>query len=187
MATSQTAVYAAVEQALDTYEGWFAHGDPSSLEHETRVAFIEPILDALGWDTADRQVCRPEWTYRNGHRVDYALFPRQPVQGLAKRYWVPSIIIEAKPVYRTDYWNERYESGQAIWSEDIDQLQRYIDAEPRMVEGLAVFTNGRTWLLYLLGDGRRLHAVEPFVVDIVRFTTAHNAEILYQHMGRHHW
>ena len=29
MATSQNAVYAAVEQALNTYEEWFADGDPS--------------------------------------------------------------------------------------------------------------------------------------------------------------
>ena len=187
MATSQNAVYVAVEQALNTYEEWFAEGDPSSSESETRVAFINPILNALGWDTADHRVCRPEWTYRNGHRVDYALFPRQTSQSLAKGQSVPAVIIEAKPVYRTDYWNERYEHGQAIWTEDIDQLQKYVDAEPRMVEGLAVFTNGRMWLLYLLGDGRRLHAVDPFVVDITRFTTDYNAETLYQHMGRQNW
>lgn len=100
---------------------------------------------------------------------------------------MPAVIIEAKPVYRTDYWNERYEHGQAIWTEDIDQLQKYVDAEPRMVEGLAIFTNGRTWLLYLLGDERRLHAMDPLVVDIARFTTEYNAETLYQYMGRHDW
>ena len=80
MATSQTAVHAVVEQALHTYEEWFGDGHPSWLERDTRVAFIDPILDALGWDTADPELCRSEWTYLNGDRVDYALFPRQPAQ-----------------------------------------------------------------------------------------------------------
>ena len=56
-----------------------------------------------------------------------------------------------------------------------------------MDKGLAVFTNGRKWLLYLLGDGRCLRYIDPSVADIERFDAASNAETLYEIMGRQHW
>ena len=73
-----------------------------------------------------------------------------------------------------------------IWEEDVQQLQDYIDAEPRMDEGLAVLTNGRKWFLYLLGDGRRIRDIEPVEVDLERDSAGWFAETLDQHMGRRH-
>ena len=186
METSAAIVQSAVEKAAVTYEEWFANGDPSWYESKTRHAFIEPILRALGWDTADPEVCHPEWRYKNNLRADYALFPHSTAQDFAAGMAVPAIIIEAKPVYRTDT-GQRWEHGQAIWEEDIDQLQKYVDAEPGMSEGLAVFTNGRIWLLYLLEEGRRLRDIDPSVADIQQFDAAYNAEMLYEAMGRQYW
>lgn len=186
MQTSSKKVRAAVEKAAATYDEWFANGNPSWHEFKTRAEFIDPILRALGWDTANRRVCYPEWRFNNNLRVDYALFPRSTVQDFAAGTAVPSIIIEAKPVYRIDA-GQRIEHGQAIWDEDINQLQRYVDAEPRMNEGLAVFTNGRVWLLYLLGDRRRLGDIAPRVADIERFDVTYNAERLSETMDRQHW
>ena len=186
MQTSIEKVQSAVEKAAIAYEEWFAQGDPSWRESETREAFIDPILRALGWDTEDREVCRPEWRFSNNLRVDYALFARTTAQDFATGTAVPAIIIEAKPVYRIDT-GQSVEHGLAIWKEDIDQLQRYVDAERSMTEGLAVFTNGRRWLMYLLGDGRRLRDIEPSEADIDKFTATYNAETLYEAMGRHIW
>ena len=186
METSAAMIQSAVEKAAVTYAEWFANGDPSWHESKTRHAFIAPIIRALGWDTADRKVCYPEWRYKNKLRVDYALFPRSTAQDFATGIAVPSIILEVKPVYRIDT-GQRREHGQAIWEEDIDQLQKYVDADPRMDEGLAVFTNGRIWLLYLLGEGCRLRDIDPSVADIERFDAASNAETLYETMGRQHW
>ena len=184
--TPANKVQTAVEKAAATYDEWFASGDPSWLESKTRGALIDPILRALGWDTANREVCYPEWRFKNNLRVDYALFPRSTAQDFAAGMAVPAIIIEAKPVYRIDT-GQRREHGQAIWKEDIDQLQKYVDAEPRMNEGLAVFTNGRVWLSYLLGDGRRLRDIAPRVADIERFDAVYNAKTLHETMGRQHW
>ena len=98
---------------------------------------------------------------------------------------MPAIIIEAKSVYRAD--QPRGEYGQAIWEEDIQQLQDYINAEPRMDEGLAVFTNGRSWLLFLLGDRRPLRDIAPIEVNLERDSAEYFAETLYKYMGRKHW
>ena len=184
METSAAMVQSAVEKAAVIYTEWYRSDQPSLGEYQTRYAFIDPILRALGWDTADPKACYPEWHYKN-QRVDYALFPRSTAQDLFDGLAVPAIIIEAKSVYRTD--QPRGEYGQAIWEQDVQQLQDYIDAEPKMDEGLAVLTNGRIWLLYLLGDGRRLRDIDPCVADLERDDAGFFAEKLDQHMGRQHW
>ena len=186
METSFMVVQAAVEKAAATYEEWFTNYEPPSREFQTRCALIDPILHALGWDTTDHTVYYREWHYKNGAGiVDYALFPRSTAQDLVEGLAVPAIIIEAKSVYRSNQPKGEY--GQAIWDKDVQQLQRYVDLDPRMDEGLAVFTNGRIWLLYILGDGRRLRDIDPRVADIERFDAASNAETLYETMGRQHW
>ena len=184
METSTTMVQAAVEKAAATYKEWYKPDRPSLGEYQTRYALIDPILRALGWDTADPKMCYPEWSYKN-QRVDYALFPRSTAQDLIEGLAVPAIIIEAKSVYRTDQPKREY--GQAIWEADIQQLQGYVDAEPRMDKGIAVLTNGRIWLLYLLGDRRRLRDIDPVAVDLEWDDPGFFAETLVQHMGRQHW
>ena len=57
-------------------------------------------------------------------------------------------------------------------------------AEPRMTEGLAVLTNGDKWLLYLLGDGRRLDDIAPYEVDLTRYAPDFIAKTLNELMGR---
>ena len=50
-----------------------AHG-PALRENEirTRMALIDPLLQALGWDTANPAMVAPEYSAGNG-RADYAL------------------------------------------------------------------------------------------------------------------
>ena len=155
METTAAMVKAAVDKADATYQEWFRPDHPSLGETQTRYALIDPILRALGWDTADPKVCYPEWRIKN-RRVDYALFPNSDVQDFVNGLAVPAIVIEAKSLYRTGQPKGEY--GQAIWEDDIQQLQRYLDAGPRMDDGLAVFTNGRRWLLYFLGDKPSIHS-----------------------------
>ena len=184
METTAVMVKTAVEKAYSTYQEWFRPDQPSLGETQTRYALIDPILRALGWDTADPKVCYPEWRIKN-HRVDYALFPRSEVQDLVDGIVVPAIVIEAKSLYRPA--QPRGEYGQAIWKDDIQQLQDYIDAEPRMDEGLAVFTNGRKWLLYILGGTHRLRDIDPVAADLERDDPGFFAQKLEEHMGRQHW
>ncbi len=184
METTAGMLRTAVEKAYSTYQEWYRFDQPSLGETQTRYALIDPILRALGWDTADPKVCYPEWRIKN-HRVDYALFPRSEVQDLLDGLAVPAIVIEAKSLYRPD--QPRGEYGQAIWKDDIKQLQGYLDAEPSMDEGLAVFTNGRRWLLYFLGDTRHLGDTDPVVADLKRDDPGFFAQKLEENMGRHHW
>lgn len=188
MASSTTTVRSAVEKAHSVYDEWFSVGDPMLREPQTRYALIDPILRALGWDTEDPKECYPEWTFRNqrSKRADYVLFARSTSREIIDGSAIPVIVIEAKSVYSIDHQPNR-ENGQAILEEDIQQLQKYIDAEPDMNEGLAVFTNGRTWLLYLLGDGRRLRDIPPVEVNLERDSAEYFSETLYKYMGREHW
>ena len=188
MALPTTTVKSAVEKALSVYNEWLSGGDPKLREPQTRYALIDPILRALGWDTADPMECYPEWTFRKhqSKRVDYVLFARSTAQEIIDGSAIPVIIIEAKSVYSTDHQPNR-ENGQAIWEKDIQQLQRYIDGEPRMDKGLAVFTNGRKWLLFSLGGGRRLNEISPVELDLERDSIDYLAEELYTYMGRETW
>ena len=45
-------------------------------EAQTRMSLIDPLLRALGWDTADPALVRPEYVV-NGRRADYALMNAQ--------------------------------------------------------------------------------------------------------------
>ena len=45
-------------------------------EAQTRYSLIDPLLRALGWDTADPALVRPEYTV-GGRRADYALLDAQ--------------------------------------------------------------------------------------------------------------
>ena len=52
------------------------HGDAlHQNEYRTRMALIDPLLTALGWDTADPSLVMPEYSV-SGQRVDYALLGR---------------------------------------------------------------------------------------------------------------
>ena len=55
-------------------------------EIRTRMALIDPLLQALGWDTADPAAVRPEYNV-GGLRADYALLTRDGT---------PAATVEAK-------------------------------------------------------------------------------------------
>ena len=68
-------------------------------------------------------------------RADYTLFGTPDLDAIGSGTVAPDIIIEAK-------------SLNVVLEEHVGQLQRYVDAVPRMRRGVAVLTNGREWWLY---------------------------------------
>ena len=174
--TNVTTVREAIEGVIATIEEWDAAGVQKWLEAQTRYAIIDPILRALGWDTADLKACHPEWQHEGSRqRVDYALFPRSTTHDFVRREAIPAIIIECK-AFRKEPWEEH-----------LNQLQAYVEAEANMTEGLAVLTNGNKWFLYLFGDGHRLEDIVPHVVDLTNDAPDFIAEKLNELMGRQNW
>ena len=171
-----TAIRDAIEKVCATFNEWSAVGASDWHETQTRYAIIDPILRALGWDTSDPKACRPEWQYEGSRlRVDYALFSGNTPRDFDRGDAVPVIIIECKLL-----WSE-------LWEEDGHQLQNYVDAEPRMTEGLAVLTSGKRWIMYLIGDGRRLVDIPPDVVNLIDDDPDFVAGKLAQLMGWRNW
>lgn len=140
MTTTITKVATAIQHACAVIEEWDTLGHPWNAwrEDQTRYAIIDPILRALGWDTADPKECSIEHFIRDakGNRgwADYALFRGYSVEDLAGQKASPSVLVEAKAL-RTPL--DPHE----------EQIERYILAS-RMTEGMAVLTNGNEWWLY---------------------------------------
>ena len=142
-------------------------------EDHTRYGVIDPIIRALGWDTGDPKECHPEYPrpYREG-RVDYALFGAPDVESIGNNSVPPDVVIESKAL------------REPLDDEEISQLQRYVDASPRMRNGVAVLTNGSEWWIYDLtkrGDfGSKL--VEQ--VNILSGGRRASAQVLNSWLGR---
>lgn len=151
-------------------------------ESQTRQACVEPILRALGWKTSDPRECFPEWQYTNGKRVDYALFSFYVADDFAKGTAVPCIIIEVKP---RDSGGD--EPGGILTTDDLRQLQGYVDADRRMEEGLAVLTNGTRWHIHQLQGGPPLKNIDAVPVDILYDDPRDAADVLDEYMGRQIW
>ena len=109
--------------AIQTVQGRISeHGNTlSQNEYRTRLALIDPILNALGWDASDPALVTPEYQAGNG-RADYALL------GLDRK---PRAFIEAKRL------NEPLESHQ-------DQVFKYTWDQKLFYGGL---TDGNRWIL----------------------------------------
>ncbi len=105
------------------------HG-PALRENETRtrMALIDPLLQALGWDTSDPAVVMPERPVSSG-RADYALLASNGN---------PVAFVEAKSL-GTPLENDR----------SIDQLVRYA-----FTDGIpyAILTDGSSWHSYDLNS-----------------------------------
>ena len=101
-----------------------AHG-PSlrASETRTRMALIDPLLGALGWDVTDPEMVTPEYSVGNG-RADYALLSKD---------MTPVAFIEAK------HLGEPLERPQ-----HEDQLFTYA---LRQQVKFAALTDGNRWLL----------------------------------------
>ena len=93
-------------------------------ETPTRTIFINPILEALGWDVHDPDVVEEEYPTVDGKSVDYALKINQK----------PVLLIEAKPL------NDSLEDVKAI-----TQVVSY--ANNGGIDW-CVLTNGIRWRIY---------------------------------------
>ena len=108
------------------------HGDSlRQNETRTRMALIDPLLQALGWDVADPGVVTPEFNVGNG-RADYALL------GTAGK---PTALVEAK------HLEEQLES-----SGHQEQVFTYALMQQVKYAGL---TNGNRWVLDDVSGERR--------------------------------
>ena len=92
-------------------------------ETRTRMALIDPLLTALGWDTSDPSLVTPEYIVGEG-RADYAL-------GVSET--IPAAIVEAKRL------------GHSLSDEERMQMLNYANA--RGVRYAAV-TDGDVWEFY---------------------------------------
>ena len=95
-------------------------------ETRTRMALIDPLLQALGWDTADPALVLPEYDL-SGNRADYAL-----LDGTDK----PVALVEAKRL------------GETLGSHRM-QIVNYANLSGVPYAGL---TDGNHWELYRVFD-----------------------------------
>ena len=143
-------------------------------EDETRYAVIDPIIRALGWDTAEPKECCPEYV-RQGGRVDYAIFAEDTaIEDIGRAEATPLILIEAKPV-------------DADLAGVPDQLARYVDAEPAINYGAGVVTNGRRWMLYDLRVEGEISDKYVDTVNITEGAVGKNAKTLRDWLGKGQW
>ena len=154
---------------------WKEVGFPGWREDQTRYGIIDPIIRALGWDTADPKECHPEYPRsENGDRVDYAFFTRLDLAKLEEEDMpAPDIIVEAKAL------------GKHL-DVHFDKLMEYVQAQPRMSKGVAVLTNGVEWRLYPVGTrgGLDRKLKEEDVVNIQERQPQVAARILSRQLGR---
>ena len=92
-------------------------------ETRTRMALIDPLLQALGWDVSDPSAVTPEYNVGNG-RADYALRGSESI---------PAAMVEAKRL------------GHALSDDERMQMLNYANA--RGVRYAAV-TDGDVWEFY---------------------------------------
>ena len=95
-------------------------------ETRTRMALIDPLLQALGWDTADPALVLPEYDL-SGNRADYAL-----LDGTGK----PVAVIEAKRL------------GETLAPHQI----QFISNANQAGVTCAGFTDGNHWEIYQVSD-----------------------------------
>ena len=173
---------AAVEDAIQhvnrVISEWSQAGQglESWREDHTRYALIDPVIRALGWNTADPKECHPEYprTYNNGRRVDYALFGDWDVASIASGTIQPVIIIESKAL-EVDLTNYKA------------QLRGYVNASPRMEEGVAVLTNGKEWWLHDVSKPGGFDGKLICKVDIVEGNRRKSAQLLTDRLNRSRW
>ena len=169
---SISAVDTAIRRIREVVKEWDDAELPAWLESHTRYGVIDPIIRALGWDTGDPKECHPEYPrpYLEG-RVDYALFGIPDVESIGNNSGPPDVVIESKAL-------------REPLDDDVPQLQRYVEASPRMRRGVAVLTNGNEWWIYDLTKrgsfGNKL--VEQ--VNILTGGRRSAAQVLNQWLGR---
>ena len=113
---------------IETLKGRIATHGPSLRENETRtrMALIDPLLQALGWDTSDPIVVTPEYSV-GASRADYALLTSTGN---------PSALVEAKKL------------DESLASHRM-QMLNYANASGIPYAGL---TDGNYWEVYTVFD-----------------------------------
>lgn len=170
----------AVEEAIHHVRGWMDDDDGyweylDNNEMSTRYVLIDPVIGALGWDTADLYQCVVE--YGKTGRADYILFDADGE---------PSIIIESK---NTGFRNLNLLRNEPEKPEQ--QLTQYVKENNARI---GVLTNGLIWRIYDRTNSRGRLAnqiVEP-VIDIYQDNAkipgryVHEAaRMLHENLGSH--
>lgn len=169
---SHQAVKAAIVEVRARIQEWDAIGMNAWREEHTRYALIDPIITALGWNTAEPMECHPEWYYPGlEKRADYALFRPGDIVDIGTREVAPYIIIEAKALCEP-------------LDNHLDQLDAYTKARPRMTEGYAVLTNGAEWRIFDPIGRRRLANRQIAVRNVVADNIDQAAQTLVQHLAK---
>ena len=162
----------AIQKIREVVEEWKVEGETEWMEVHTKYAVVDPIIRALGWDTADPKMCHPEFPrpFPTG-RVDYALFAASAVADIVNDGVLPDAIIESKYL-------------GAPLDESVSQLQRYAESEPPMESGVAVLTDGGKWWIYDLSLRSSFTSKLAERVDILTGSRRASAQILNQWLSR---
>ena len=167
---SVRAVEGVILDIRDTVEEWNRAELGRWREVDTRLFFVDPVIRALGWNTADPKECRPEY-FRGGGAVDYALFAVPDLEGIGQFAVTPELIIECKPLGTT-------------LDLHVPQLRGYVTAAPRMWEGVAVLTDGWEWWIYDVSLEGRFASKRVEQVDILSGSRRASARLLNEWLGK---
>ena len=165
----------ATEHVCQVIAEWEPMGYPWNAwrEDQTRYALIDPILRALGWNTADPKECSIEHYLQNEQGdhgwVDYALFAGHDIHAHVKGKACPSVLIEAKAL-------------QVPLDGHVEQLAWYVEAA-KMTKGLGVLTNGSEWWIYEPGSLVSPSPLALAKVDITKGRGGAAARILQTHLN----
>ena len=115
---------------IETLQGLIKRHDETigSFKYRTRMLLIDPLLDALGWDTSDPAMVIPDYRAGNG-KADYALLGRAQGARIDK----PIAFIEAKQL-----------SADIV---DADRVRALINAKITGATYVGL-TNGDRWEFY---------------------------------------
>ena len=124
---------------IETIKSRIATHGPTLRENEirTRMALIDPLLQALGWDVSDPEMVTPEYSVGNG-RADYALL------GQTKN---PIAFIEAKHLGEP---LERPQHEDQLFTYALRQQVKFAaltDGNRWILDDVSVFTGGERRLL----------------------------------------
>ena len=145
-------------------------------EVDTRYAFIDPIINALGWKVCDPKQVVAECKRGEGW-LDYAFFDRNGRATILGGE-APIIAVEAKSL-----WGY----GRNLLQEHESQLEYYITACPPMKKGLGVLTNGAEWHIYDVANPGEFAEKLVAKVDITEGGSEDAARELYQWLSKERW
>ena len=162
-----------IHECRTMVQEWDDVGLKGWLEVHTRYSFVDPILRALGWNVADPKECHPEYPrpYLSGW-ADYALFGKRDIKEFGSGAVSPDVIVECKPL------------RIPLDRDGVSQLEFYVQAEPRMREGVAVLTNGGEWWFFEVSGRGSFVSGSKEQVDILTGSRRASAQVLNEWLSR---